>query len=163
MAGICEHVQYKPKLWLEKMEMLSNDSEGGARVQIGQIRKTHNSEQRGANSPSHIVTLWINVIQPSKETLLRLPLPAGWIYNCSCLFEYSWEERRCAHEAVQRRVSPTSVQYLRDSFWFTYCNSASAGRQQMFPSRLVRLCSIMKQPLNGEPPVCWWDYVCAFV
>lgn len=55
MAGICEHVQYKPKLWLEKMEMSINGEEGGGWAEMGQITKAHDSEQ--ALIPVHIILI----------------------------------------------------------------------------------------------------------
>lgn len=179
MAGICEHVQYKPKLWLEKMEMFINGEEGGGWVEIGQIRKTHDSEQRNTNSLSHIILIlsWPNVV---KFSVLCLGLPGNLFAVFLCLqdknyifFKYSWEDWKCSRGAQLTAVhalynaglpyngyicmsvirfdlhTVMQSQPVPELHRHSLRQTTNVAAGE-FSSRLVHLYSIMKQSLNGE-------------
>lgn len=109
MAGICEHVQYKPKLWLEKMEMFSN-GEGGKKLEWREVKSERPVIQHNPALISHHTSflfsldllIQTNVVKLSMHCLcLTGNLPAAlplagkqdkiWIFFLFASSKNSWE------------------------------------------------------------------------
>lgn len=74
MAGICEHVQYKPKLWLEKMELLSN---GGGGISVREVKSVRHEIQHNPALILHHTSFLFSVDELKKCCKIQNASPAS--------------------------------------------------------------------------------------